>query len=232
MCEKHITSVPRYQAIITENRRVLAGARVLDLASHDGRWSYAALDAGAQSVTGIEVRPEFVEAASKNMATLGIPTDQYSFVLGDMFKRRNLFREAHDVVLCLGIFYHTARHVELLELISQTGAGTIVIDTMLSDYPGCLTVLLPERADQPANGLDETGVRDNRILVGHPTPSAVRLMLEHFGYSVRRIDWQALITRLGITPDHNRMQSASNPVGDYARGLRGTFIATRTSTSK
>ena len=36
----------RYRAIISANKSLFDGARVLDLASHDGRWSYAALDAG------------------------------------------------------------------------------------------------------------------------------------------------------------------------------------------
>ena len=47
----------RHQAIIEANRDILKDARVLDLASHDGRWSFAALKAGAAHVTGVEARP-------------------------------------------------------------------------------------------------------------------------------------------------------------------------------
>src|SRR5215469_18424573 len=50
----------RYEAIFGENRDIFAGASVLDLASHDGRWSLAALATGARSVIGIEARPELV----------------------------------------------------------------------------------------------------------------------------------------------------------------------------
>ena len=32
----------RYEAIVTPNKDAFTGARVLDLASHDGRWSFAA----------------------------------------------------------------------------------------------------------------------------------------------------------------------------------------------
>jgi hypothetical protein len=53
----------RYKAIIERNQALFAGARVLDLASHDGRWSLAALDSGAASVTGIEGRQLYVSAA-------------------------------------------------------------------------------------------------------------------------------------------------------------------------
>lgn len=217
----------RYQAIIEDNRAVLKDATVLDLASHDGRWSFAALDAGARHVTGIEVRPELIAAAAENMTALGVAADRYEFVRADMFESRRLFQKPYDVVLCLGVFYHTTRHVELIELISQTSAATVILDTMLATQPGCLTVLRAERADHPANGLDETGTRNNAILVGHPTASAVNLMLGHFGYDVRRCDWAALIARLGFEPQHNQPQSAANPLGDYASGLRGTFVATR-----
>jgi hypothetical protein len=46
----------RYEALFESNRDIFDGARVLDLASHDGRYSFAALKAGAVHVTGVEVR--------------------------------------------------------------------------------------------------------------------------------------------------------------------------------
>ena len=46
----------RYEAMFARNRDIFDGARVLDLASHDGRYSFAALKTGAAHVTGVEVR--------------------------------------------------------------------------------------------------------------------------------------------------------------------------------
>ena len=46
----------RYEAIFAHNADVFQGARVLDIASHDGRWSLAALRTGAAEVIGIEAR--------------------------------------------------------------------------------------------------------------------------------------------------------------------------------
>jgi len=43
---------------IEQNREVFAGARVLDIASHDGRWSLAALESGAAHVIGVAPRAE------------------------------------------------------------------------------------------------------------------------------------------------------------------------------
>ena len=46
----------RYSAIIENQKHFFKNSRVLDLASHDGRWSLAALEAGAKHVTAIEAR--------------------------------------------------------------------------------------------------------------------------------------------------------------------------------
>jgi predicted RNA methylase len=67
----------RYEAIVDSNRDIFPNAKVLDLASHDGRWSYAALCAGAAHVTGIEARPELIAAADENMKHYGISEDKY-----------------------------------------------------------------------------------------------------------------------------------------------------------
>lgn len=57
----------RHEAIFTENADLLSGARVLDIASHDGRWSMAALQAGAAHVTGVEARPDLVAHATTTL---------------------------------------------------------------------------------------------------------------------------------------------------------------------
>jgi hypothetical protein len=98
---------------------------------------------------------------------------------------------------------------------------------MLSNLPGDATILRSEPSDHPANGLDETGVQNDRILVAHPTAGAVKMILEHFGYDVSQTDWQKIISSHDIATGSDRQQSANNPVGDYAHGLRGTFVGTR-----
>ncbi len=215
----------RYEAIIGANKDAFSGARVLDLASHDGRWTFAAIEAGARSVVGIEVRPELVAAAEENMKALGVPESTYRFETGDAFERRNVFLEGFDIVLCLGFFYHTSRHVELLQLIELTKARTVIVDSAVLDSNGNLTAIKLEPAGHPAASCDDTGVRGGKLLVAVPTAGALRLMLSHFGYSVEQYEWAPLIARLGLFPKDGT-PSAENPVGDYFRGQRATFLAT------
>jgi hypothetical protein len=209
----------RYEAIIQRTAAQLKGARVLDIASHDGRWSFAALEAGAAHVTGVEVRPELSAIAQTN-----INSDRFLAVTGDVFTRRAIFDQPFDVVLCLGFLYHTTRHEEIFDLIRATNARTVVIDTRLTPGEGNFVQIRKERADHPANGMADRGVRDKMILHGWPTRGAVTFMLDHFGYSVDFVDWPNLIARHRVYADPNRGHGPDNPVGDYAAGDRGTFI--------
>src|SRR4051794_37170689 len=74
----------RHLGIIKENQDVLRGSRVLDIASHDGRWAFAALQAGASHVTGIEGRRELIKHAQGTFRAKGVPEDDFRFIRGDV----------------------------------------------------------------------------------------------------------------------------------------------------
>jgi len=97
----------RYEALFASKGDIFDRARVLDLASHDGRFSFAALKAGAAHVTGVEVRESLVHKSQETFAFYGQSPETYRFICGDVFDV--LAREEFDVdvVLCLGYLYHT-----------------------------------------------------------------------------------------------------------------------------
>lgn len=97
----------RSEFIINSFRDVIEDARVLDLASHDGRWCYAFAAAGAKAVLGIEGRKSlaeqfalFPEASFKSRVQL-IVSDIFSAVR-ELVNRKEHF----DIVAVLGIYYH------------------------------------------------------------------------------------------------------------------------------
>ena len=69
----------RCELLLTRQKHVVEGKRILDLASHDGRFSYACLKLGAKHVTGVEGRPHLVEHAKNNLSTMG--SSQKGFTL-------------------------------------------------------------------------------------------------------------------------------------------------------
>ena len=218
----------RHHAIIESNSSILRGARVFDLASHDGRWSFAALKAGAAHVTGIEVREHLIEAANKTLHAYGIPATDYTFMQGDL----NHALQAPvvcDVALCLGYFYHTLNHLALIEYLASTGARHLILDGMVEPGDADVIRVYAEPVENDANGASSAGIHEGRILVGHPTVRVLLQMLQHYGYRGQVFDWTGLLATRGVIADVTRHHSASNPVGDYARGARATIIAERVS---
>jgi len=72
------------------------GATVLDLASHDGRFSFAALRCGAAHVVGIENEPDLVQRHRTNMEYYEVPADKYEILEGDILAN---FQPVGDAIL-------------------------------------------------------------------------------------------------------------------------------------
>jgi hypothetical protein len=205
----------RYEAIFGENRDIFAGASVLDLASHDGRWSLAALAAGARSVVAVEARPELVRAAAENLGVYGYGADRVRFVTGDVHEVLGGQEVEADVVLCLGFLYHTLRYNELLAGICRTGARYLVIDTsspyMMRPVPN--VNVITEDAGEQGKAAADSYTRGPSVLVGRPNLAAIRTMLGAYGYRVERLsDWAGLL----------RDNPGAQDCDDYADGRRIT----------
>ena len=143
----------RYEAIFAENRDVFAGARVLDIASHDGRWSFAALKTGAAHVVGIEGRPELVANAEATFQQYGIDRERYRFIAADIFEAVADADMRFDVVLCLGFLYHTLRYNELISHIHRMEPHHIIVDTLVLKNQGPMVKLQVERVARQANAI-------------------------------------------------------------------------------
>jgi hypothetical protein len=205
----------RYEAIFGENRDIFDGASVLDLASHDGRWSLAALATGARSVIGIEARPELVKAATENLGEYGYGADRVRFITGDVHDVLDTQDLEADVVLCLGFLYHTLRYNELLHGIRRTRARYLIIDTfspyMMGPVPN--VNIITEDADEEGKAAADIYTDGPSVLVGCPNLAAIRTMLGAYGYRVERLsDWAGLL----------RDNPGTDNCGDYANGKRIT----------
>lgn len=213
----------RHQAIIEHNRALFAGARVLDLASHDGRWSFAAIQAGAAHVTGIEVRPELVARANETLAAYGVAPARFRFLTGDL--PESLGRDAirADVVLLLGFLYHTYRHVELLRRIEETGARHVIVDTAICRDPAGSASPVVELRREAVESHAAQAVPDRAhapdAIVGYPSRAAVLFLFDYFGFDSEEYDWAPLLT--------DGPAGAQDDVLDYRSGGRATFRMTR-----
>jgi SAM-dependent methyltransferase len=211
----------RWRAIVGWNAAVLAGRRVLDLGCHDGRWSFAALEAGAAHVVGIEARGHLADKAKANFSFYGVPAGSYDIVTGDALAAlRTMPADSFDVVMCLGFFYHTLEHMRLLLEARRLGAGYLIIDTAISPSPDPIVALAFEAVGDTRNAIDYGATGSDKVLVGSPSRSGLVAMLDYVGYDAAFFDW------------HNNgvYDSASSP--DYAADLRVTVRARRRGMSE
>lgn len=205
----------RHEAIIGRNRDILAGARVLDLASHDGRWAFAALKAGAKHVTGIEARGGLIANANKLFAKYGVPDEDYEFVQGDMFQVLQQQKFEVDVVMCLGFVYHTLRYGELFRGIMDAGPRYCILDTKVHQSEEPLIRVLTNKTDVQGHAAKDELSQGGRALAGYPSVAALAVMLDVYDFEIEEeFDWAALLQTL---------PKPLRAVRGYAKGQRVTL---------
>jgi hypothetical protein len=208
----------RHAAIIDANREVLAGARVLDIASHDGRWTCAALAAGARHVTGVEARPELVDNAYANLTAYGFEAETYAFINGDIFDVLNspaVLEREFDVVMCLGFIYHTLRYQELFGGIRALAPRHLIVDTAVIRHKDRLVRIGFDPVEKQSAAAPSPMAHDNVMLVGRPSMPALKMMLEFYGFQIEgHYDWQSL------APTDRKARKKKNA---YDTGRRVTF---------
>jgi hypothetical protein len=203
----------RYIALIRRNKHLLQGARVLDLASHDGRWAFAALKAGAAHVTGIEGKSHLIDNASRIFADYGILKDRFTFIQGDIFEVLADRTLDHDTVFIFGFLYHTHRHVELLSRICRGAPPTIILDTSCNPDTARSIRLRLEPVKHEGNAMPDLTTNDGFAITGVPSVPAIRFIMRRWGYRLREINWKSIV---GAPP---------RGVVDYAEHRRVTLVA-------
>lgn len=229
----------RCEMLLTRHRNAIADKRVLDLASHDGRFSRACLELGAAHVTGIEGRPELVDNAIENLRVAGYSTDRFTMMTGGVLDHLPRYEVAQfDTILCFGFFYHTYRHIELLREIERLGPEHFIIDTTVYRPAWVLRLYRATRRSRPhhllpghlrmlADSLDDESLVfvhedpknealtvDPTGFVGLPTRPLVSALLRLHGFQPEEIVWR------GTKRDWTQLS-------DYKRGNRVSFFCTR-----
>jgi hypothetical protein len=131
------------EILLTRNQEVIKDKRVLDIASHNGTFSFACLKLGASHVTGVEIAPDLVESSIKNLNKLGSESSKFKFVCNDVFEELRKFEVGQFVIqliICFGFFYYGMRQAELLSEIERLKPKTLILDTLIAQVPRLLKV--------------------------------------------------------------------------------------------
>lgn len=178
----------RYLALISSNTDIIRDCSILDLASHDGRWSFAAIKNGASKVMGIEARKELVEGSIENMKKYQVDEKKYLFIHGDVIDEiKTIQPNTIDTVFCFGYFYHTLNHFILLSEIRRIKPKSLILDTGISAFKESVIEVIEEDSEDPRMAVK---CYDNRyVLTGMPSKSALELMLRNMGFSFQYYNW-------------------------------------------
>lgn len=206
----------RHQAIFQTQPALFDEARVLDIASHDGRWSFAALKCGAKHVSGVEPREHLVQHARTTFARYGVRNIAYIFHQANIFDYLRRSREQFDLVLCLGFFYHTYRHPELLWLIKRVAPAYLIIDSAVAKASGLICVVRKDFVTKEFEAAEEETSFNGATYVATPSLPLLLEMLRHYNFEVDQVDWETLV---GNNADGIR---------DYVEGRRVTLICRAT----
>lgn len=195
----------RHRRIVAPLVPQIAGARVLDLAAHDGRWSLAFAGAGAARVVGIEGRQDLIDRFAQ------FPQSDFAARVelrcGDIFEgmeKAIAAGERFDVVAVLGILYHVMDHFRLFRLVRALGPRLLIVDSEFALRPGPVIVLGRERTDKVLNSIPQIAGQD-RALIGIPSFPAMEAIADALDYNCDWLDWSDL-------PKGRR-----GPVADYFR---------------
>ena len=183
----------------------LAGKRVLDLGCNAGFWSLCAIENGCDYVLGIDGREMHVEQANLVFQVKGVPRHRYDFRCANLFDIMGEDLGPFDLVLCMGLLYHTCKPMTLLEWVARVNSDVLLIDTSLSARSGLVLEFYHEPCDEPRHSCDYE-------LVMFPTRGAVLDM-------VRQVGYRAVVLR----PNFDDYTGAD----DFRSGRRRAFVCAK-----
>jgi hypothetical protein len=206
----------RWSGMIGAQQEALAGKRVMEAGCMDGRWLFAALQAGASHAVGIEESPEWAERASRNLEGLGVPADRYTILSGNFFDHAAKCDYEADTLFVVGFIGMGLRNFAIFDQFRYSSATCMIFDDWV--FPGT----------DPIVRLYPSGA------ILHTVPSSAALDLFAPSNSLARVDFDYAAV-LGLPSDMERSLFDSrrweamtlDPIIDYKVGARITARFTK-----
>ena len=178
------SATPPREELIARHVRGRSFVDVGCMWSVDGALCFAAEDAGASAVTGVDV----MGPSERFSAELVRRGSRVHFVQGDLHDRATVAAVGpHDVVWCSGVLYHAPHPLLTLERLRELTTATLLLATeTIAETPGRRNtcIIAPARDEHPnAEPADRPGAGYGPWYWGI-TPSALRTMLVLAGFRI------------------------------------------------
>ena len=238
----------RIGVLLDNNRQHLQNKSILDIGSHTGIFSWAALQLGAKFIHGIDVEKRTTKRCIELFSKEDISTSKYKFETNDVLEfLEGIEQNSFDTVFCFGVLYYMAEPYHLLKLMARAAKETVLIDTFTTSYAAVqgkdaprtyphltnqilnlpLMISCPTQTEKKDYNLPESFNRKGRnlSLTTLPTHAMLELWFESLGLTWEPLDWSAHITRPCsfqdlLTPEQKR---DSHWADIYASGIRVSY---------
>jgi SAM-dependent methyltransferase len=249
----HLCLNARVHNLLVRQIDRIEGKRILDLASHIGTFSFAALELGANEVVGVEMEEDLIKKAQELFRHYEVDPSRYRFEQADVMDYLEGELDSFDTVFCFGILYYVADPYRLLELMAQAARETILLDTFTAAYAAVqgkeagwlrdnmkessfdlpLMVYILTRPKKQGYMLPKQfhQRQKNLVLQGLPTQTLIETFFDSLEMGYHRLDWTEHIQR----PVHwqelisQEAKEASHWADVYSAGIRASY---RLSTGK
>lgn len=238
----------RIDVLLNNNRRFLHDKSILDVGSHNGIFSWVALQMGAMFVHGIDVEKRATERCKDLFINEGVPASKYKFESQNIVDfLEGVEKNSFDTAFCFGVMYYMAEPYRLLKLMAHAAKETILIDTFTASYSAVqgkdapqtcpnltdqilnlpMMMVCPTQSKKKDYNLPESFNRKGRelSLTTLPTNAMLELWFESLDLSWEQLDWSNYITRSCsfqdlITPE----QKINSHWADvYSSGIRTSY---------
>lgn len=209
----------RSEILLVQNKSLIEGKTILDLACNNGRMSYPCLALGAKKVIGIEARQELIKQGQEYLKDDDLK-NRMEFIQADIFDYLTSAEvKSFDTILCFGFLYHTVRQIDFFRQIKRLSPNNIIIDTSIAtnyiwygkksflNKPPML-LMIQEDSSKTSDTTDDDGI------AFWPTKSFLEKMFDVIKYDYKQLDY------IKTVKDWDGL-------GDYKKGLRVSYIASR-----
>jgi SAM-dependent methyltransferase len=238
----------RIGVLLDNNSHSLKNKSILDVGSHTGIFSWAALQLGAKFVHGIDVEERTINRCMELFLKEEINPSSYRFQAENITNFLERVEEkSFNTVFCFGVLYYISEPLRLLKLMARAAKETILIDTFTASYSAVqgkdapetyphltshilnlpLMISCPTQSKKKDYSLPESFNRKGRSLslISLPTKAMLELWFESLGLTWEQLDWSSHIARDCsfhdlLTPEQ---KITSHWADVYASGIRVSY---------
>jgi trehalose 2-sulfotransferase len=173
----------RYNAIVGQNLDFFRGTQVLDIVSHSGFWSLAALDAGASNVIAVEPSQKSADNALNNLVKSETTPERFKILKSRISKALQTAEpKQFDLIMCKRYFEYCYLP-EFFHQLYRLQPKYVIVDTKIALGEGALCRFSTE-------GKSWKGGRSAKI-IGTPTHDLIEFLCgSEFKFHV--VDWRGM----------------------------------------